>query len=121
MTLLLGFLRSLVISRETLALENFALRQQLASYGRTTKRLRLRTFDRVFLGLALEGVEQLVHGAHRREARDCTLLAPSRIQAVLAMEVPQAASRKANYLTRAHRIHQTHEQRQSSLGRGQNQ
>ena len=48
MTLLLGFLRSLVISRETLALENLALRQQLASYERTTKRLRLRTFDRVF-------------------------------------------------------------------------
>jgi putative transposase len=49
MVLLLGFLRSIFISRELLALENLALRQQLAAYKRTCKRPRLRTFDRAFI------------------------------------------------------------------------
>jgi len=48
MTLLAGFLRSLFIHRETLILENLALRQQLATYKRTCKRPRLRRFDRAF-------------------------------------------------------------------------
>ena len=48
MTLLAGFLRSLFIHRETLILENLALRQQLATYKRTSKRPRLRMFDRAF-------------------------------------------------------------------------
>ena len=38
MILLVGFLRSLLIHRETLILENLALRQQLATYKRTSKR-----------------------------------------------------------------------------------
>jgi hypothetical protein len=42
MILLAGFLRSLFISRETLVLENLALRQQLAAYKRTPKGPRLR-------------------------------------------------------------------------------
>ncbi len=46
MTLLADFLRSLFIHRETLILENLALRQQLAAYKRTSKRPRLRMFDR---------------------------------------------------------------------------
>ncbi len=48
MTLLVGFLRSLFIHRETLILENLALRQQLAAYKRTCKRPRLRMVDRAF-------------------------------------------------------------------------
>ncbi len=52
MILLVGFLRSLFIPRETLILENLALRQQLATYKRTCKRTckrpRLRMFDRAF-------------------------------------------------------------------------
>jgi RecB family exonuclease len=48
MTLLAGFSRSLFIHRETLILENLALRQQLAAYKRTSKRPRLRMFDRAF-------------------------------------------------------------------------
>ncbi len=42
MTLLVGFLRSLFLHRETLILENLALRQQLAAYKRTSKRPRLQ-------------------------------------------------------------------------------
>jgi hypothetical protein len=48
MILLVGFLRSLFIHRETLILENLALRQQLATYKRTSKRPCLRMFDRAF-------------------------------------------------------------------------
>ncbi len=48
MALLAGFLRSLFIHRETLILENLALRQQLATYKRTGKRPRLRRCDRAF-------------------------------------------------------------------------
>ncbi len=48
MALLAGFLRSLFIHRETLILENLALRQQLATYKRACKRPRLRRLDRAF-------------------------------------------------------------------------
>ena len=48
MILLVGFLRSLFIHRETLILENLALRQQLAMYKRTSKRPCLRMYDRAF-------------------------------------------------------------------------
>ena len=48
MSLLSGFIRSLVISRESLVLENLALRQQLATYLRPCRRPRLRRFDRAF-------------------------------------------------------------------------
>ena len=48
MTLLIGLLRSLLVSRAALALENLALWQQLATYKRTSKRPRLRTLDHVF-------------------------------------------------------------------------
>ena len=44
MTLLAGFLRSLFIHRDTLILENLALRQQLATYKRTSKRCAFSIF-----------------------------------------------------------------------------
>ena len=45
---LLACLRAALMPRAVLALENAALRQQLAIYLRTSKRPRLRTSDRVF-------------------------------------------------------------------------
>jgi len=45
---LLACLRAALMPRATLALENAALRQQLAVYLRTSKRARLRTSDRMF-------------------------------------------------------------------------
>jgi hypothetical protein len=45
---LLSFLRATVRSRTALALENAALRQQLAAYQRTRNRTRLRREDRIF-------------------------------------------------------------------------
>jgi hypothetical protein len=48
MALLIGWVRSLLVIRGALVLENLALRQQLATYTRTCKRPRLRPADRFF-------------------------------------------------------------------------
>ena len=55
--LLVWFLRAVVASRGSLALENVALRQQLATYARTIKRPRLKPVERAFR-LALSRVWQ---------------------------------------------------------------
>jgi len=46
--LLVWFLRAVLTSRGSLALENLALRQQLATYARTQKRPRLKPEERAF-------------------------------------------------------------------------
>jgi len=46
--LLVWFLRAVFASRGSLALENLALRQQLATYARGQKRPRLKREERVF-------------------------------------------------------------------------
>ena len=46
--LLIWLLRATLVSRGSLALENLALRQQLATYTRTQKRPRLMPGDRAF-------------------------------------------------------------------------
>ena len=48
LALLAWFLRAVFTSRGSLALENLALRQQLAAYARTQKRPRLKPEERVF-------------------------------------------------------------------------
>ena len=47
-SLLVWSLRAVVKSRRSLALENLALRQQLATYARTQKRPRLKPQERAF-------------------------------------------------------------------------
>jgi putative transposase len=47
-SLLAWFLRAILASRRDLALENLALRQQLASYARRQKRPRLKPEERAF-------------------------------------------------------------------------
>ena len=46
--LLVWFLRTVFTSHGSLALENLALRQQLATYGRKKERPRLNAGDRAF-------------------------------------------------------------------------
>jgi len=46
--LLVWSLRAVITSRGSLALENLALRQQLATYARTQKRPRLKPGERAF-------------------------------------------------------------------------
>ena len=45
---LLVFLRAILISKVNLAIENLALRQQIAAYGQSVKRPKLRPRDRAF-------------------------------------------------------------------------
>jgi hypothetical protein len=45
---LLVFLRAILISKVNLAIENLALRQQIAVYGQSVKRPKLRPRDRAF-------------------------------------------------------------------------
>ena len=47
-TLIRAAIRTLFMTKQALALENLALRQQLAAYRRTCERARLRRWDRVF-------------------------------------------------------------------------
>ena len=48
LAVILGFVRAILRRRATLALENLALRQQLAVLQRSVKRPRLRSSDRMF-------------------------------------------------------------------------
>ena len=81
----LGAARSLVRTRREFALENLALRQQVAVLIRTSRgrRLRLGVLDRAFLGHALGAVGQLERCPGDRRARDSCPLAPEGVQALL--------------------------------------
>ena len=48
LALLVWILRATLVTRSSLVLENFALRQQLATYARTQKRPRLKAEERAF-------------------------------------------------------------------------
>jgi len=56
-TRLVWFFRAVITSRGSLALENLALRQQLATYARSQKRPRVRPEERAFW-VALSRVRQ---------------------------------------------------------------
>ena len=53
-SLLVWVLRAVLTSRRSLALENLALRQQLAAYTRTQKRPRLKSGERAFIALCFD-------------------------------------------------------------------
>jgi hypothetical protein len=62
-------LRSLVLSRLTLAAENLALRQQLAVLNRTVKRLQLRERDRLFSRDAVATLGRLAGSLDHRQTQ----------------------------------------------------
>jgi hypothetical protein len=85
-TLLLHLLRLLPFlcgGRRQLALENLALRQQLAVYKRTMRRPKLRTIDRVFwVGLS-QSLDRLETGSGLRVARHRLAMAAASLPRVL--------------------------------------
>jgi hypothetical protein len=91
MILVLGvwtFLRALLGSSAAVTLENVALRHQLAVLQRSVGRSRLRRWDRlVWVGLSQLWAGWRAKPPHR-SARDRPCLAPSRLPALLALEVP---------------------------------
>ena len=96
MILVLGvwtFLRALLGSSAAVTLKNVALRHQLAVLHRSVGRPRLRRWDRARLGRALTAVGRLAGQPPHRSARDRPCLAPPRLPALLALEVPSPPSR----------------------------
>jgi putative transposase len=85
-TLLLHLLRLLPFlcgGRRQLALENLALRQQLAVYKRTMPRPKLRTIDRVFwVGLS-QSLDRLETGSGLRVTRHRLAMAAASLPRVL--------------------------------------
>ena len=92
---LLLFIRGVLRSRTELALENLALRQQLAALRRQSKRPRLKKCDRNLLGSPISDLGELAFRSSHCAARHRSRLAPQGIQAVLAMEIPKGQSRTA--------------------------
>src|SRR5882762_11377389 len=72
---LLRLLPFLCGGHRQLALENLALRQQLAVYKRTANRLKLQRSDRLLWGLAVQSVARLEAGPRHRGSRHCAALA----------------------------------------------
>ena len=74
-----------------LALENLALRQQLAVYKRVQKRPRLRSTDRAFWVWLSRLWDGWKTPPHPRQPRDRDSMAPPGLQTLLALEVSQEA------------------------------
>src|SRR2546425_323424 len=69
--ILLGTLRSTVRTKRELALENLALRQQLAVWKARQPRPRLTAMDGIFLG-AVEALEEVADDRHTMSKHECT-------------------------------------------------
>ena len=116
--LLVWILRAVFTSRGALALENIALRQQLAAYARGQKCPRLKPQDRAFwVALSTIWKDWRSPLAFVKPAtEDC--LAPASIPAVLAMTFRQA--RPAPHPRRADRLHPPDQSAASGVRGGPN-
>ncbi len=86
---LLATARSSLRSQRELALENLALRQQLAILQRKTKRPKLTKADRAFWVALSRLWPDWQNALHPREARDRDRLASQGLQALLELEEPK--------------------------------
>ena len=77
--LILGFFRSWFRLRNDLAMENLALRQQLATFKYKRPRPRVSWYDRVFWVLTLQALEPMEKRACHRLARHRGSLASQRV------------------------------------------
>ena len=118
-TLLLAMLsavQSSLISRRALALENLALRQQLAVLRRQAKRPKRQPGGSRVLGLSGAGVARVADGLDDREACDGDPLAPQGVRPVLEVDESQAG-RATPYGRRDSHPHPRDGPRQRRLGR----
>ena len=86
--LAIRFLILVFIGHRQVALENIALRQQLAVFTREKKRPRWRDRDRLFWITLKKLWEGLANCAPIRSARDSDWMATRKLQTVLAEIVP---------------------------------
>lgn len=113
---LLSAARSSLKSRRELALENLALRQQLAVLRRHAKRPKLSRADRAFWGGAGAGVARVADGLGDRAACDGDPLAPQGLRPVLEVDESQVG-RATPYGRRDSHPHPRDGPRQRRLGR----
>jgi hypothetical protein len=85
---LLATARSSLRLQRELALENLALRQQLAILQRKTKRPRLTNADRVVWVALCRPMARLAERPHPREAQDRDQLASQGLSVLLDLEEP---------------------------------
>ena len=80
-------IRAFLISRLSLAVENLALRQQVAVYKHSVKRPKLRTGDRIFWVLLSRLWSNWRSALAIVQVRNGHQVAPTGLHALLAMEV----------------------------------
>ena len=95
----LRFIILILAGHKEIALENVALRQQLAVLKREQPRPKLRQCDRLFR--TDEDLETMENQPRRRTTRYCCELAAAAIQAVLEEAVPEEKTGTAEGLCRA--------------------
>src|SRR5205823_12041588 len=102
--ILIGTLRSTVRTHRELALENLALRQQLAVWKARQPRPRLTAMDRIFWGVLSRLRKELAEFAAAGAARDRGRLAPAGVQALLGVEesTPTRSARDQDGGPRSH-------------------
>src|SRR5882762_6651574 len=111
----LGAARAAFRTRADLALENLALRQQLALPS--LEAAAVRALRSHLLGMALQAVGRVARGAPRRSPRDSDSLASAGVSRLLDVEVPTRANGSTAGPLGACRARPHHGARQSSLGR----
>ena len=80
--------RAALVSRARLAVENPALRQQLAVLKRSVRQASATaSAGSTVLGVALARLDRVALLHHHRQARDGDPLAPPRVPALLALEI----------------------------------
>src|SRR6516162_8477397 len=112
---LLGALRASLTTRTDLALDNLALRQQLALLRRRSKRRQFGRLDRLFwVWLSRQWTGW--RGAPCRSSRDRDSLAPARFPRFLDLEVTQRAGGSTTAQLRACGSRAHNGARQSAMG-----
>src|SRR5882762_560738 len=113
--ILIGTLRSTVRTHRELALENLALRQQLAVWEGAPAAATAHGYGPDLLGCVVEALEELAEFAAAGAARDRGRLAPAGVQALLGVE-ESTPTWPAHDQGGAPRSDSADQPRQSSLG-----
>ena len=118
--LLAATFASLLKSRVSLQLENLALRHQIGVLqGSAKKRPKLVAADRLFLGLAVPGLERLALGAGACQTGYGDWLASEGLPTILGLEGQARTTRTATGRQGDPRVDPENEPRQSVVGRTQ--
>src|SRR5437764_5088875 len=116
------FVRLLLSGHQAVAIENAALRMQIAAFQRKRKRRLLTTLDRMFWITPPESVGRLAQAVALRPARHGCAVAARAVPEILgsAFQPAASSSRSPSHRCRTPPIDRTNGRRQSALARTQN-